>query len=83
MPHSFRELRSMSGDDFIKSIDHQFSNPLPSQLDVLLGQIYRDEWIRREQDKVTKAILRLTRVIAFLTLVMLFGLGVQIYIAWK
>ena len=67
MTPSFEELKSMSEDDLIKRIDHQLFSPLPSQLDILVGQIYRDVWVRTAQDKATQAMLGYTEKMHDLT----------------
>lgn len=93
MPHpngipTYEELGSMSETELVQNIDELIKNLQPeypnnnSNINNLLrAQPFRDELVRREQDKSTRAMLCLTKVIAVLTAVMLIGLGIQIYIA--
>ena len=88
MPHpngmlTLEELRSMPEDELVKRVDQQYSDSSLTSLGLVVAQIYHDELVRRNQDSVTKRMLFLTWVIAFLTAVMLIGLGVQIYLAWE
>jgi len=88
MPHpngmlTLEELRSMPEDELVKRVDQQYSDSSLTSLGLVVAQIYCDELVRRNQDRVTKRMLFLTWTIAFLTAVMLIGLGVQIYLAWK
>jgi hypothetical protein len=91
MPNpTHKEIRTMSKEKLIEHIDECLKDINPargnSTLDMnllLLIQIYRDELVRREQDKATRQMLYLTWAITFLTFVMLSGLVIQIYLAIK
>jgi hypothetical protein len=79
---TYEELTKMSDEELIKGYND--NNPAqPDLRNMLSAQFYRDELVRREQSKATQAMLWLTKVIIFLTAVMLLGLGVQIWLAWK
>jgi len=80
---SFEELRNIPEPELIKLIDQQLSDTSLTQVGVLVAQIYRDELVRRSQDKATKRMLCLTWVIAGLTTIMTIGLVVQIWLAWE
>ena len=86
MPHQngtlkYEELIRIPKNELIQNIDTQLGLNRPDQL--LRGQLYINELVRRDQDKATKRILRLTWAITFLTVVLVGGLGIQIYLAWK
>ena len=80
---SFEELRNIPEPELIKLIDQQLSDTSLTQIGVLVAQIYRDELMRRSQDKATKQMLCLTWAIAGLTAIMTIGLVVQIWLAWE
>ncbi len=84
MPHpngisTFDELRSMPDDELYQKIDQQFSlGSAPHHS--MLAQLYRDELVRREQDRSTQAMLdyteriyRFTKQVRDMTLVVLFA----------
>ena len=80
---SLEELRNISEPELIQIIDEQFSGTPLTQVGVLVGQIYRDELMKRSQDRATNTMIRLTRVITVLTVVMVIGLVVQIWLACR
>jgi len=64
MPHpngmpTFDELRNMPDAELYESIDKQFSLT-PNERHLMLAQLYRDELLRREQDKSTQSMLDYT-----------------------
>jgi len=79
MPHSngmptHDELRNMRDEDLAKKIDQQYSM-MPDARHLLLAQCFRDELVRREQNRSTQAMLgytesvdRFTRQIRTLTI---------------
>ena len=88
MPHqngmlTFEELRNIQEPELIQRIDGQFSDTSLTQVGVLVAQIYRDELVRRSQDKATRRMICLTWAITILTVMMFIGLIVQIWLAWK
>jgi hypothetical protein len=64
MPHPYGmpthdELRSMPDEELARRIDDQYSK-MPDARHVLLAQCFRDELVRREQERSTKAMLNYT-----------------------
>ena len=84
MPHpngmpTFIELRSMPDEELYQRIDQQFTLT-PIERHLMLAQLYRDELVRREQDRSTQAMLdyteriyRFTKQVRDMTLVVLFA----------
>ena len=75
MPHpngmpTHEELRRMSNDDLATRIDQQYSLT-PDTRHLLLAQCYRDELVRRENDRTTKAMLRYTKQVRNFTIAIL------------
>lgn len=64
MPHekgspTFAEMRSMSDEQLIGCIDRQFALG-PATFHQLLAERYRDELLRREQERHAEVMLRYT-----------------------
>ncbi len=75
MPHpngmpTHDELRTMSDDELAKRIDQQYSMT-PDVRHLLLAQCFRDELIRRENERTTSTMLRYTRQVRDFTIVIL------------
>jgi hypothetical protein len=85
MPHpnglpTVNELRSMSEDELMAEADKAYSHSSRAPFYFSLGGLYLDEVVRRPQDRATKTMVRLTQAITGLTVVLVIGLGVQIYL---
>ena len=64
MPHSngmptLEELRNMRDEELVEKIDKQYSLT-PDVRHLLLAQCFRDELVRREQDRLTQKMLEYT-----------------------
>jgi hypothetical protein len=101
MPHqngmpTLAELQAMSAEELGSKVDQQFSmTPAPWRL--MLAQIFRDELVRREQDRTTQSMLdytermyrytkqvrNLTWVILVATLLSLFASGVSLWVSLR
>ena len=78
------KLTTVTESEAIEIINYHLSSlPGPDVKSDLIARLYLDELVRRSQDKATKRMLCLTWVIAALTVVLVFGLGVQIWLAFK
>jgi hypothetical protein len=71
MPHpngmpTHDELRSIPDEELAKRIDHQYSLT-PDARHLLLAQCFRDELVRREQERSTKEMLNYTAQMTKLT----------------
>jgi len=60
----------MSNDDLAKKIDKQYSLPIANH-HFLLAQCYRDELVRRENDRTTATMLRYTKHVRNFTIAIL------------
>jgi hypothetical protein len=60
------ELRSIPDEELAKKIDQQYS-VTPDARHLLLAQCFRDELVRREQERSTKAMLNYTAQMTKLT----------------
>lgn len=76
MASTYAELRSMSKAELIKAYDAQ-AKPVTISLD-----LYRQEIFRREQEEQTLSMLRYTKWISFMTLVMTLATIVNVIIAF-
>lgn len=82
MPHpngmpTLDELRNMPDEELAKKIDQQYSLT-PDVRHLLLAQCFRDELVRREQDRSTQAMLdhtekmhRFTKQVRDMTIIIL------------
>ena len=75
MPHpngmpTHEELRGMSDDDLGTRIDQQYSLT-PDTRHLMLAQCFRDELVRRENDRATAAMLRYTKHVRNFTIAIL------------
>jgi hypothetical protein len=60
------ELRSISTEELVKSIDRQYALT-PDVRHLLLAQLFRDELVRREQEQATSTMLKYTVEVRNLT----------------
>jgi|RhiMetdeSRZDD1v2_1073273.scaffolds.fasta_scaffold236526_2 hypothetical protein len=79
---TYEELISISCEDLVKAYNDNMTSD-PNIQNMFMAQSYRDELVKRSQDKTTKRILFLTWVIVFLTPVLVVGLVIQIRLAWN
>ena len=78
---TLNELKTMSEIELIEGIDKLYSRQNLSDFYLSLARRYEDELARRPQERATKTMIRLTWAIAALTVALLVGLVVQIYLA--
>jgi hypothetical protein len=64
------ELRTMYDDELAKRVDQQYSMT-PDARHLLLAQCFRDELIRRENERTTSTMLRYTKQVRDFTIVIL------------
>jgi hypothetical protein len=88
MPHpngfpTWAELKVMPEEELIEKIDHLHGYGGENRSHRLLIQIYNGELLRRPQDRATKEMIWLTRAITFLTVILVIGLVVQIWLTVK
>jgi len=80
---SVEKLRNTSESEAVKIIDQHLSGISPDQSNPLVAQIYRDELVRRSQDKATGSMLCYTRWITIMTVIMTVATVINLIIFLK
>ena len=79
---TYAELRGLSEEELIKRFNDNITSD-PNIQNMFYAQLYRDELMRKSQDKATKSMICLTRIITALTIALVIGLVIQIWFAFK
>ena len=81
------EIRGMSCDELVCKIDAQCSRGPLDPLDLFIAQIYRDELVRKEQDKATQAMFgytrKMTRMTVIITIFTFLNLAATVVLLFK
>jgi hypothetical protein len=88
MPHSqgmptLDELRTMSDGQLTKKMDEQLGHGQVNAYHIAMFQMYRDEYVRREQAKTNRIMLRYTLLILILTFVVTIATVVSLYLVYR
>ena len=75
MTHTIKEITRMSNEDFMAIYDKLAQGAYVS------GEFYHDEYVRRNQDKQTKTMIRFTKYIAWMTYMITIATIVNVVIA--